>query len=172
MSILTIPQGTTALDEGGKPLKSVSISSTQLGGTIYACNLGPNGATFDPEIILKITFDPPDDVEEDGTVIIKMWGGAEWISLETTVDITTNTATAKASHFSVFALFDEETQVMRYETTDYTPSATVTATPVPIDETPVISQPAEETPVIPWMWLMLTVLIAGLIVIWAAYNKR
>ncbi|MDY6865548.1 MAG: hypothetical protein SVY15_06230 [Halobacteriota archaeon] len=79
---LILPEGTIALDEDGKPLKSVSIGSTEICGTIFACNLGPNGATFDPGITIQITFDL-EDVAKDEVVVIKVYDGTEWIILET-----------------------------------------------------------------------------------------
>ena len=168
---LTIPKGTMVFDADGKPLKSVSISSTQLGGTILAYNLGPDGATFDPKVTLIFEFDPS-DVPVGKTVVIKVYDGTEWISLETTVDTSTNTATAKVSHFSVFALFGEPKHVIGSSMIDQIPESTATAIPAHIDETPVVSQPAEETPAIPWIWLMLIMLAIAVIVIGAAYYRK
>ncbi|MDY6930483.1 MAG: cohesin domain-containing protein [Halobacteriota archaeon] len=167
---LTIPEGTIALDEDGKPLKSISIISTTIGGTIFSCNLGPNGATFDPGITIQITFDPG-DIAKGEVVVIKVYDGTEWVILETIVDMTTNTATAKASRFSIFALFDEP----RPDTTIYTHSFTATATPEPTEDAqiPEVSQPpVVEASTIPWVWLMLTMLAIGLIVVWVAFNER
>ncbi|MDY6960166.1 MAG: fibronectin type III domain-containing protein, partial [Halobacteriota archaeon] len=79
-----IEEGTIALDENGKPLKSISMSSTVVGGTIAAYNLGPSGATFDPPITLSFTFEPKDILKGE-TVVIKMFDGTSWVSLKTKV---------------------------------------------------------------------------------------
>ncbi|MDY6959750.1 MAG: hypothetical protein SVK08_11415, partial [Halobacteriota archaeon] len=73
---LVIPEGTTALGADGEPLKSASIGSTQVGGKIYACNLGPSGATFDQKVTLVFEFDF-DDVPAGKTVIVKVWDGTD-----------------------------------------------------------------------------------------------
>ena len=118
-SMITISEGTTALDANGKALKLVTISPISLGGTISAFNFGPEGATFVPDATITITFDPNDLSKED-TVVIKIFDGVEWTSLKTSVDFTKNMATAKVPHFSIFALFiegDSRTQVMPAFTT-------------------------------------------------------
>ena len=128
-SKLTIPEGTTVTDAEGGAIDMVTMSSITLGGTIAAYNLGPDGATFDPPILLTFTYNP-DLVPEGKTVVMKMYDGSKWIELETTVDTATNTATAKVSHFSIFGLFLKEKQV----TTESTPTPTQTAaseTPTP-----------------------------------------
>ncbi|MDY6864872.1 MAG: NosD domain-containing protein [Halobacteriota archaeon] len=104
VSMITIPEGTTALDGNGKSLKLVTISPISLDGTLSAFNYGPEGATFVPDVTIKIKFDP-NDLSKGDTVVIKVFDGVEWTSLETSVDFTENTATAKVSHFSIFALF-------------------------------------------------------------------
>ncbi|MDY6958286.1 MAG: hypothetical protein SVK08_03930, partial [Halobacteriota archaeon] len=164
---LTIPQGTTAFDAEGKPLKSVSISSTQVGGTIFACNLGPSGATFDPEAILKITFDPK-DVEEGEIVVIKVFDGTDWIPLDTIVNKTTNTATAKVSHFSIFALFSEGKKESGPTIMDYISESEPENTSLPSQ---VFSQPEEETTVISWAWLIFFMLVVAVFVVVVAYSK-
>ncbi|MDY6959865.1 MAG: hypothetical protein SVK08_12005, partial [Halobacteriota archaeon] len=120
-------------------------------------------------------FDP-ENVAKDEVVVIKVYDGDEWVSLETTVDTTTNTATAKVTHFSVFALFGEPRQEIRYDKEEYTPpssSATATQEQSNDAQIPEVSQPpVVEASTIPWVWLMLTTLIIGLIVVWVAFNER
>lgn len=147
---LIIPEGTTALDADGKSLKSISISSTQIGGTIMACNLGPSGATFDPKVTLIFEFDSG-DVSGGETVVVKFFDGSEWIPLETTVDITKNTATAKVSHFSVFALFIEEKSISEAQIQDFTPTSQA---PTPSPSVTVAVQT-----VIPWIWIFATIAV-------------
>ncbi|MDY6965768.1 MAG: cohesin domain-containing protein [Halobacteriota archaeon] len=151
-TMLTIPEGTTTLDAEGKPLSSISVSSTRVGGTIYAYDFAPDGATFDPEITITFKFDQG-EVSEGETVIIKVWDGTEWIPLETTVDSSENTATTTISHFTVFALFvEEETAAI--------PPRSPTATPAP---TPTTTTIATHTPTPPASWILLSgvVLVIG-----------
>ena len=98
-----LSEGITVLNSDIKPLESISITPMKVGGTVAAYNFGPDGATFDPKIEIKIKFDPKNVTGKD--VVIKMFNDGKWIKLETTVDSTTNTATAKVKHFTVFALF-------------------------------------------------------------------
>ncbi|MDY6964784.1 MAG: cohesin domain-containing protein [Halobacteriota archaeon] len=154
---LIIPEGTVALDADGEPLGSVSISSTQVGGTIYACNLGPNGATFDPKVTLVFEFDPG-AVPEGETVVVKVWDGTEWAPLKTTVDFSTNTATVKVSHFTVFALFTE--MKMSTLTPAYTSESKSTISPT---ASPTIVQPLEEPPVIPWFFIVASIIAIALV---------
>ncbi|MDY6965839.1 MAG: C1 family peptidase [Halobacteriota archaeon] len=144
---IVIPEGWVVKDADGKPLKSISISSTPIGGTMAAYNLGPSGATFDPEITFTVTYDP-NDVPEGKTVVIKMFDGSKWIPLETTVDTTTNNAIIKVSHFSVYGMFTEdvpETQIMSdfpsSQQSATTPTATATLKPVQVQtDRPILTE--------------------------------
>ncbi|MDY6959884.1 MAG: hypothetical protein SVK08_12105, partial [Halobacteriota archaeon] len=107
VSTITVPEGTTALDGNGKALKLVTISPISLDGTLSAYNYGPEGATFVPDATIKIKFDP-NDLSKGDTVVIKVFDGVEWTSLETSVDFNENIATARVTHFSIFALFIED----------------------------------------------------------------
>ena len=124
-TFLKIPEGTTALDAEKNPLKSIRIRSTSVGGTLAAYNLGPDGATFNPEISLTVSYNP-NDVPEEKTIVIKMYDGGKWIPLETIVDTVTNTAEAKISHFTIFALFLEESTVTSTSDSVPTPINTYT----------------------------------------------
>ncbi|MDY6965114.1 MAG: NosD domain-containing protein [Halobacteriota archaeon] len=164
---LIIPEGTTALDADGKPLKSVSISYTKVGGTIYACNIAPNGATFDPAITIIFEFDSY-DLSEGETVVIKVWNDTEWLPLETKVDTATNTASVEVSHFTVFALFKDEKSTpiitIPIDSSKSTPTISPTVTPT-------ILPPAEEPRVIPWYWI-ISVIIALLALVLVIFIRR
>lgn len=160
---VTIPEGTVALDSEGAPLESITMSSSTIGGTIAAYNLGPDGATFDPGISLTFTFDPK-KVHKDRVVIIKMFTGGKWVELETTVDTVSNTATAKVSHFTIFALFTEKKPVTT------TPSA-VSPTPEPT----FIPRPTPTPPSPPpfnWPLLVMSIIGAVIVVLLAYYYRR
>lgn len=169
---LVIPEGTVALDVNKRPLKRVSISPIQLAGTLYACNLGPDGSEFDPAINLTIDFDS-DDISKGETVVVKFWDGAEWIALDTTVDIATNTATAKVSHFSVFALFAEDTKESDYLIPDQETEPGTTERSIFEDTKSEESQTSEEeTPAIPWTWLLITLLAVAIVVVVVVSIKK
>ena len=161
-----IKEGTTALDGDGKPLKSISMSSTIIGGTVAAYNLGPSGATFNPPITLSFTFNPK-DVPKGEAILIKMFDGTNWISLKTTV--TGNTATAETSHFTIFALFtvEEESGVDRPMVIPTPIPTSRPTTPIPTAITPT-SEPT------PWILVSVIVLIiVGLVVAtYVVYNRE
>ncbi|MDY6965906.1 MAG: hypothetical protein SVM80_08060 [Halobacteriota archaeon] len=156
---LIIPEGTTALDSDGKALKSVGISSMRVGETVTAYNLGPVGATFDPEVELIIKYDS-DEVAEGETAVIKIHDGAKWIPLETTVDTATSSASVKISHFTLFALFGEEEQAS-ISTSTTMPAFPVVSMPESTSTTPtdVPEETEEQSPVIPWVWVIGTIII-------------
>ncbi|MDY6965567.1 MAG: NosD domain-containing protein, partial [Halobacteriota archaeon] len=168
---LIIPEGTVVLDADKDPLKSVSLSSKQVGGTIYACNLGPSGATFDPSITIIFEFDP-DDVPEGETLVVKVWDGTEWIALETEVDFSTNTATVKVSHFTVFGLFTEEKGLKEaLPTEDHVKEIDEQPT-TPPQATPKIEVPAEEeSPLLLW-FLVVAMIIVILVALGLVLRKR
>jgi hypothetical protein len=71
------------------------------------CDLGPEGATFDPLITYCCTYDLtviPEGVAEEN-LVLAMWDevDSEWVNLESTVDLATHTICASASHFTPFA---------------------------------------------------------------------
>lgn len=170
-STLTIPVGTSALDSYGGPLESVTIASTSVGGTIAAFDLGPDGARFDPSLSLTINYDP-EDVLEGKTVVVKMFDGAKWISLKTTVNTASATATVEISHFSKFALFLEDAPAV---TKVETPAST--ATPVPTTTVaPTTTQAAKPSSALPLPWItlsMVVIVIAALVVVaYVVYRRR
>ncbi|MFC1958986.1 CARDB domain-containing protein [Chloroflexota bacterium] len=83
-----------------------------------AYELGPDGATFNPEITLTFTYDPDEipegDNEED--LVIAMWANnvwneetnewGAWVELPSKVDSEANTITVLISHFSVYTIVD------------------------------------------------------------------
>jgi hypothetical protein len=114
---LTIPEDTVGLDKNLKPLTQINIvqmitlpappaESTVIGLTY---NIGPDGATFDPPIIITFSYDPtkiPAGVDEQSLVIAfyeKATG--QWITLsDILVDAVTHTISGKTSHFTTFTV--------------------------------------------------------------------
>ena len=165
---LTIPAGTIVKDVAGNPL-STSLTTlytktiAESIGAITAHDLGPGGTTFTPSIALTIKYDPaeiPAGMSESD-LVIKLYDGTTWISLDTTVDTAMHTTTAKVSHFTIFALFAEKTVLLPTPTP--TPAPTIalpSATPTPA---PVLILP------LPTLFLILIVtaviVIAGISII-------
>lgn len=158
---LIIPAGTIVKDAAGNPLSSsitiIPLPSTAASfGAIAAFELAPDGTTFSPPIDLLISYDPADIPEglSESDLVIRVWDGTGWSTLETSVDTTTHTATAKISHFSIFALFAKAQAAS-------SPPATVT----PTEPTPSpAGTPASEPERIPWaliIGVIIILIIAG-----------
>ena len=116
MLTITIPEGTIALDKDSKRLErlqaAVDESPPSLPENAYiiglAYDLTPAGATFDPPITFKYTYDPadiPEGVAEEDLVLAYYDEDAgEWVELPCTVDPLTHTITASVSHLTTFAI--------------------------------------------------------------------
>ena len=110
---IKVDAGTRLLDAAGRPLTflSVTVPTTTAppppqGAVILIYDFGPEGATFSPPLTLTLSYDPlelPQSVEET-ELYIAYWDGTQWLPLESVVDTTTKTVSAKVSHFSQFAL--------------------------------------------------------------------
>ena len=138
---IVIPEGTIALGSDGKPLESVKITLTTLGGTLASYNIGPDDATFSPPVELEIKYDS--SIGKNKDLKIKMFKDGKWNVLETTVDTKTNTAIAKVPHFTVFALVAED---IGKSTAGETEKPVETSTPPPKEPD---STPDKKTPK-PW----------------------
>jgi hypothetical protein len=110
---MEILAGTTLLNSLGSPLAiltaqaGVSPPSAPSGqALIMAYNFGPAGATFNPSITVSMSYNPanlPADVVE-ANLYIAYYDGTDWVILESTVDPSTKTVSARVSHFSTFSL--------------------------------------------------------------------
>ena len=119
---LTFPQGTVALDGNGKALDRILIETVnasalpplpdtgmfRFAGYAYTCS--PSGATFTPPITLTFTLseDAWNTLNGDFSVQFYDEETGTWVDVPVTVDTASHTVTAEVSHFSVFALFEEE----------------------------------------------------------------
>ncbi len=105
---IEIPKGTIGLNSNLEPLEDITMvpvispPAPPAGNVIvFAYELGPDGAQFNPAITISMPI--PEDAGPDN-VTIAWWNGSEWVQLETMVDAATGKATAKISHFTIFAL--------------------------------------------------------------------
>ena len=141
---LTVPVGTVGLTEDLECLPEITMvtmddpppppEAAHVIGLVY--NFGPDGATFDPPIILTFTYDPdsiPEGVSEEDLVIAYFVDG-EWIELECVIDTETNTITASVSHFTTFAVIGAPPTVVEEE-------------PTVVEEEPVVVEKEEVPPV-------------------------
>jgi hypothetical protein len=110
---LDIPVGTQMLDANGSPLETITLEELvtppappPAGAIVLAYDFGPDGATFEPAIELKLTYNPADLPEgvNEADLRIAWWDGTEWVMLDSTVNTTTHTISAFVSHFTSFAL--------------------------------------------------------------------
>ena len=114
---LTINEGTKGLTQEGDRLTEITITemeepptppeNSSIIGLTY--DLGPDGATFDPPIILTITYDEsliPDGVAEEN-LVMAIWDESigEWVAFAgCTIDPESDTITAPVSHFTAFTI--------------------------------------------------------------------
>ncbi len=131
---LRAPQGTEALDRDGNPLEKITLDPVSEppnrpeGAHIIglACDLGPDGATFDPLIELTIRYDPkelPEGVNE-GDLVIASYDSdlGEWVLLPSVVDAAAHTVTASIGHFTVFAIIGRKEATFDFANLSISPS--------------------------------------------------
>jgi uncharacterized membrane protein/tRNA(Leu) C34 or U34 (ribose-2'-O)-methylase TrmL len=159
---LTIPVGTIVKDAEGNPL-STSITmlytptTAERVGAITAYEFGPSGTTFVPPIDLVIAYDPANIPAgfSESDLVIRMWDGTTWIDFDTTIDTVAYTATAKVSHFTVFALFAAPPVAP-------TPIPVVTPTPPPpVTPTPTPAPPFPVVPLVAVIAIVVVVIIVA-----------
>ncbi len=111
---VTIGEGTTGLTEDEAPLSELSMVTMEETPPLpdwanvigLVCDLGPDGATFDPPATLCCTYDPtviPEGVAEQN-LVLAMWYevAGEWVNLDSTVYTATHTICAPVSHYTPF----------------------------------------------------------------------
>jgi len=148
---LTMTQGTELKDASGKALTSMSATKNQVlnapvdGVIVLAYDFGPDGAKFNPALILIITYDPaalPRGIEES-SLFIAYWDGFKWAPLTATANIPNHSLTAGISHFTVYALIGHLAPVN--PTLTPLPTQTPAASPSPAPSTASTPAPAHET---------------------------
>jgi hypothetical protein len=79
---------------------------------LSAYKIEPSGSTFDPALIISVTYDNsdlPQGISGSG-LYIAYWNNTQWINLSSTVDLQNNTVTARTTHFTIFGLFGSVSQ--------------------------------------------------------------
>jgi hypothetical protein len=111
-----VPDGTSAVDGDGQPLCLMELrvvdepppvpSAQLIVGS--ACDLGPDGSTFDPPLSLTLQYDaatvPEGVAENDLTIAYFDEEAGVWIELQGRVDTAASTVTARVPHFTTFAV--------------------------------------------------------------------
>lgn len=155
---LVVPKGTIALDFEGNRLRGVDIIPITLDGYVVgAYNLKPDYATFDPYALLVMMYNSTEAKDRDLTIRIYEYG--TWSELETKINQSEHTATAKISHFTPFALFAEANE--------YTTTKVMTQISPTPEESPAVSMEKHQ-PVVPWS-LVIVAIMAVLIMLVILY---
>jgi hypothetical protein len=111
-----IPANTHALTHDRRPLTAIQVQPLTnhpvVPDDVYligsAIELGPTGATFEPPITVTLTYDPkrvptgltPDDLQQSFFDV----NGGRWVSMDSGVDATNHTVSARTSHFTTFGI--------------------------------------------------------------------
>ena len=134
MLTITIPAGTIALDKNGNPLATLEVvvdesppdppEGAHIIGLAY--DLKPDGATFNPPIILTWRYDadalPEGVAEEDLVIAYYDETTSEWVELDSVVDTENDTVTASIEHFTCFALLGTVTPPVEEEVAEEEPA--------------------------------------------------
>ncbi|MBA7701079.1 hypothetical protein ES703_109810 [subsurface metagenome] len=139
---ISINAGTKALDNDGNPLTNLTSDANLTppqapeDSTVYmACSFGPDGATFDPPIVLTFDYAPediPENTDEENLVIAFYDSSiGEWVPLASEVDTINHTITASVSHFTTFAILVPQVEPLTEETPPSTPPASDSEEPAP-----------------------------------------
>ena len=164
---VNINAGTKALDNDGNPLTNLTADANLTPPpapedyTVYmACSFGPDGATFDPPIVLTFDYTPadiPENTDEENLVIAFYDSSVgEWVILDSEVDTVNHTITASVSHFTTFAILVPQVESAPPETppstlpdSDSEEAPTPTPAPSPSEpESPTTPEPAPEEPLV------------------------
>ncbi|MDO9034285.1 MAG: C1 family peptidase [Methanoregula sp.] len=167
---VSIPQSTKSLTAQGQPISEVTVtpvsqeavseitgSTTSPEGTVFAAGgLGvvcsPAGATFDQMVTITFTMTgsqwdttlaQANGKSQDITIQYYDNTAKTWVSLPTSVDLSTQTVTTTTKHFSLFAVF---VKVARTASSAPTLAAYSRETPAAVIHTPAGIVPTE-TPV-------------------------
>ncbi|MFC2034319.1 helix-turn-helix domain-containing protein, partial [Chloroflexota bacterium] len=105
---ITVNKGTIGKTAAGEPLSEIWIIEETTPPTppegvdiVLAYDCGPDGTTFDEEIILTFTYDPDEfgDIDFENELVIAVWDGEEWTILEgAVVDTENNTISIGITH--------------------------------------------------------------------------
>ena len=117
---IEVPGGTKAITATGAPLSTIELQLVEEPPPVQseqfiagpACDLGPDGSTFDPPLSLTLQYNQsliPAGIDEDSIVIAYFdEDTGKWIELDSEVDTELNAVTARVPHFTLFAVIGEQ----------------------------------------------------------------
>ena len=158
---IEIAEGTRMKTASGELLTSVNMNRVLANPTapqgeqvLEAQDMTPNGATFDQPITVTLAFDPaklPKGVKNTD-LTMNFFDGTKWVRLDSLLDITANTLSAKVNHFTVFAILAPATSapasaplslsILSGISTPVTGAPNVTSQPAPADQAATGQTPA------------------------------
>ncbi len=185
---LIIPEGTTALDADGNPLNNVTVGAPAAapddpadGNILGICDFGPDGATFDPPLTVKMSYDPaelPEGVAEEDLVLAYYdESTGQWVELENiVVDTVNHTISGSIAHFTkIGALAQLPPEPTPTPTPEPTPTPTVEPTPTPTQEPPTPEPTQEPPPPVEEdddgmnLWIVIVPILIVLIIVGGGY---
>jgi len=113
---IEVPDGTVAVSGDGIPLSAMELRLVDEPAPLpsghvligRACDLGPDGSTFDPPLSLTLQYEGmeiPAGVSEQDLVLAYLDDvTGVWVELESVVNTTAKTVTARVRHFTTFAV--------------------------------------------------------------------
>lgn len=191
---VSIPQSTKSLTAQGQPISEVTVtpvsqevvdgitgSTTAPEGTVFAAGgLGvecsPSGATFDQPVTVTFTLTgsqwdaalaQANGKSQDITIQYYDTTAKTWVSLPTTVYLSTRTVTTKTKHFSLFAVFVKVARTATSAPTRATyssPSAVIHTTASVIPTATPVPAPPQSSPQLPPV-VTIVAIIAGIAVL-------
>lgn len=194
---ITIPMNTIARNHLGNPLTSLTVDvdpdppcpvpeDERIIGLAY--DFQPDGATFNPPILVTFAYDPdeiPEGVlEEELLIAFCDEDSLEWILVPAVVNADNNTITAEISHFTTYAIIGKGVVIVVPEKPEPAPEPTPEPTPEPeptpapkpepkpepepVTPTPEPVTPAPEVPAAPvvpeegiqwWIWVIVAAVV-------------
>jgi len=189
---ITIPEGTTALDEDGNPLTSLTAEvdpsphdppeDDHIIGLAY--DFGPDGATFKPPVTITWSYDPddlPDDVDEKD-LVVAFYDEAEgkWVEFKCEVDTVNNVITVSVPHFTTFAVIGRVAPPAAPALAPAPPAPPAPAPPAPPTVAPPEAPPVVPPPAAapPFNWPLIGgaiaagVIVVGLLIYFLWWRRR
>ena len=147
-AVVEVPMGTTALDADGNALVQITCQPAMpapvsaRANVIVVADFGPDGATFNPPIVMTMSYNPddlPDGVAEEDLVLAYYdTESGEWVELpNSVVDTQSHTVSGIVSHFTQFAVLGQAEEEE--------PVIVPTSEPTPISKPAVIEPTSEPT---------------------------
>ncbi len=166
---LALYKGTVGTDPSGNPVNKIIVTvpaslPTDTPEEVIESGLyydfGPSGTSFNKEVLITIDFDP-EEFEGKAPTIYTYTAEGGWEALETTIDWENGVATAKISHFSMYALFGNDAE----EVEDIAVETPVVNTDSPVEVETTTTEDDGNSGYFYWFTGIGFVLVLGIVVI-------